>query len=74
METLFLVLAVFFFLQPTENPWYWLWALPFVCFARNRAWLLVSCWLFVYYVRFWLKYSEVNAFRLGLDLRKGRDL
>ena len=29
------VLACFLFLQPTCNPWYWLWAIPFTCFARN---------------------------------------
>lgn len=53
---LFLIMGVFFFLQPTQNPWYWLWAMPLVCFAKNRGWLFVSLILFVYYLRFW--YAE----------------
>ena len=50
---LFLTIGVFFYLQPTQNPWYWVWAMPLVCFAKNRGWLLVSLILFVYYLRFW---------------------
>jgi len=55
---LFLIMGIFFFLQPTQNPWYWLWAMPFVCFAKNRGWLFVSMALFVYYLRFW--FEETN--------------
>lgn len=60
----FLVIAIFFFLQPTQNPWYWLWAMPFACFARNRGWLLVSAFLFTYYLRFSFKRleGETNIF------------
>ena len=54
-NVLFLIMGVFFFLQPTQNPWYWLWAMPFVCFAKNRGWLFVSMALFVYYSRFWFQ-------------------
>jgi hypothetical protein len=50
----FLVLAWFWLLSPTQNPWYWTWALPLVMFARSRAWLAVSGVAMVYYVRFWL--------------------
>jgi len=53
LECFFFVLAMFFMLQPTQNPWYWLWSAPLVMFARNRGWLLVSAILFVYYLRFW---------------------
>ena len=57
---LFLIMGIFFFLQPTQNPWYWLWAMPFVCLAKNRGWLFVSMALFVYYLRFWFEeYNEV---------------
>ena len=55
---LFLTMGVFFYLQPTQNPWYWLWAMPLVCFAKNRGWLIVSLVLFIYYLRFW--YQEMN--------------
>lgn len=55
---LFLTMGVFFFLQPTQNPWYWLWAMPLVCFAKNRGWLFVSMILFVYYLRFWFTEKE----------------
>ena len=50
---LFLIIGIFFYLQPTQNPWYWLWAMPLVCFAKNKGWLLISLILFVYYLRFW---------------------
>ena len=55
MERLTWILAVFLFLQPTVNPWYWVWVAPLACFSRNKAWLLVSGLLLIYYVRFWFK-------------------
>ena len=60
LETTFLLVATFFVLQPTQNPWYWVWALPFVCFAKNRGWMLVSVCLFAYYFRFSFKFSELE--------------
>lgn len=54
----FAVIAVFFCLQPTQNPWYWTWAIPFLPFTRNRAWLGYSVFLFVYYSRFWFSQLE----------------
>ena len=56
LEYVFLTLAWFWFLLPTQNPWYWIWALPFVPFARNRVWLAVSGCVLLYYLRFWLGY------------------
>jgi hypothetical protein len=50
----FLILAWLWLLSPTQNPWYWTWALPLVMFARGRAWLAVSGLVMVYYLRFWL--------------------
>jgi hypothetical protein len=50
----FLTVAWFWLLLPTQNPWYWTWALPLLPFATNRAWLLMSGLAFVYYFRFWL--------------------
>jgi hypothetical protein len=69
---LFLIMGVFFFLQPTQNPWYWLWAMPLVCFAKNRGWLFVSTALFVYYMRFCFEeagqsYSFLSVNYVGVD-------
>jgi hypothetical protein len=52
----FLTIAWFWLLSPTQNPWYWTWALPLLPFARSRAWLAVSGLVLLYYVRFWLQY------------------
>lgn len=56
LEAVFLTIAWFWLLLPTQNPWYWAWAMPFLPFARSRAWLAVSGLVLVYYVRFWLLY------------------
>ncbi|MCI0455824.1 MAG: hypothetical protein L0Z62_02430 [Gemmataceae bacterium] len=60
-EAAFLTLAWFWLLAPTQFPWYWLWALPLIPFARGRAWLAVSGLVFVYYLRFWLYYHHDNT-------------
>ena len=52
LANFFFVLAAFLLLQPTVNPWYWLWALPLSMFAKNRGWLLLPALLFIYYLRF----------------------
>ncbi len=56
LEAAFLTLAWFWLLCPTQNPWYWLWSLPLLPFARNRVWLAVSGLVFLYYLRFWFAY------------------
>jgi hypothetical protein len=61
LESAFLTLAWFWLLSPTQNPWYWTWALPFLPFARGRAWLAVSGLVFAYYLRFWLLYHFADA-------------
>jgi hypothetical protein len=38
LEATFLTLAWFWLLLPTQNPWYLTWCLPFLPFARRRAW------------------------------------
>lgn len=55
-KSAFLTLAWFWLLSPTQNPWYWIWALPFLPFVRNRAWIAVSGLVLIYYMRFWLGY------------------
>jgi hypothetical protein len=58
-------LAWFWLLSPTQNPWYWAWALPFLPFARGRAWYAVSGLVMLYYFRFWLQYHYPEAPALG---------
>lgn len=53
----FLTIAWFWLLSPTQNPWYWLWALPLLPFVRNRAWLAISGLVLIYYLRFWFRYQ-----------------
>ncbi|MEJ7591210.1 MAG: hypothetical protein WKF77_06660 [Planctomycetaceae bacterium] len=57
LSLVFSTLAWFWMLSPTLNPWYWTWALPFVMFARNRGWFLVSSLVLLYYLRFWFGYQ-----------------
>jgi hypothetical protein len=65
IEGVFLTLAWFWLLAPTQNPWYWTWAIPFLPFAKNRAWLWVSGIVFAYYLRFWFTDHYSNAAVLG---------
>jgi len=58
-------IAWFWLLSPTQNPWYWTWAMPLVMFARCRAWLLVSGLALTYYLRFWLDFHFVETEVLG---------
>ena len=60
-EAAFLTIAWFWLLCPTQNPWYWTWALPLLPFARNRAWLAVSGLVLMYYLRFWFSYHWPGA-------------
>ena len=55
-EAGFLTVAWFWLLCPTQNPWYWTWALPLLPFARGRVWLALSGLVLMYYLRFWFSY------------------
>ena len=59
LEMVFLTIAWFWFLAPTQNPWYWTWALPWLVFCRNRIWFVVSVVAMVYYLRFFFEYHGV---------------
>lgn len=61
LEAVFLILAWLWLLSPTQNPWYWIWAIPFLPFARGKAWYAVSGLVFAYYLRFWLQYHYLTA-------------
>ena len=65
LRVAFLTLAWFWLLSPTQNPWYWTWALPLVMFAGSRAWLAVSGLTMIYYLRFWLGYHWPEEPLLG---------
>ena len=67
VEVAFLTIAWFWVLSPTQNPWYWTWALPLVPFARNRLWLAMSGLTMIYYLRFWFLYHtpDPEATRAG---------
>lgn len=67
LEAAFLTIAWFWLLAPTQNPWYWTWAVPLVPLARGRAWQAVSGLVFLSYLRFWLvyHYPEASVFGTG---------
>lgn len=52
----FIALAWFWLLSPTQNPWYWTWAMPFLVLVRGRTWFFVSGMALIYYIRFWFRY------------------
>ncbi len=56
LRAAFLTVAWFWLLSPTQNLWYWTWAMPLVVFARSRVWLAVSGLALADYLRFWLGY------------------
>jgi hypothetical protein len=56
LEIVFLTIAWFWLLAPTQNPWYWTWALPMLCFCRNPAWYLFAVTALAYYLRFYCEY------------------
>ena len=62
----FLTLAWFWLLCPTQNPWYWTWALSLLPFARSRVWLAIGGLTMLYYLRFWLTYHFPNTAVLDL--------
>lgn len=61
----FLTVAWFWLLSPAQNPWYWIWALPLVGFARSRVWLAMGGLVLIYYSRFWFHTQWPNEGVLG---------
>jgi hypothetical protein len=45
----FVVIATGLLVAPTLYPWYVAWIVPFLCFYRNRAWILFTGLVFVSY-------------------------
>jgi hypothetical protein len=65
MASAFLTIAWFWLLLPTQNPWYWTWALPLLPFTRSRVWWALSALAFIYYLRFWFVSQYANTPLLG---------
>jgi hypothetical protein len=59
------IAVVFLFLQPTVNPWYWIWIAPLACLSRNAGWLIVAGCLMIYYCRFWFQALEGSFLLAG---------
>lgn len=59
------VVFAFLMLQPTVNPWYWVWAIPFTCFISRWGWVGVSAVLTTYYLRFWFREASIGFDFLG---------
>ncbi len=45
----FMAIGAFLILTPTLHPWYLTWIIPFLCFNKNRAWLLLTGTVICYY-------------------------
>ena len=56
LEMVFLTIAWFWLLAPTQNPWYWTWALPWLMFCRSRIWYVMAVIAMAYYLRFYFEY------------------
>ena len=69
LRVVFLTLAWFWLLSPTQNPWYWTWAMPFLVFAKSRIWFLVAGAVMAYYLRFYFEYHFTGHDVLGTGLQ-----
>ena len=45
----FVAIGTFLVLTPTLHPWYLTWIVPFLCFNKNRAWLVLTGTVICYY-------------------------
>jgi len=45
----FVAIGTFLILVPTLHPWYLTWIIPFLCFNKNRAWLVLTGTVICYY-------------------------
>ncbi len=46
-------LGVILLMGPVLNPWYVTWLVPFLCFERRPAWLVLTGTVAISYVYFW---------------------
>jgi len=45
----FVAIGTFLIFSPTLHPWYLTWIVPFLCFNKNRAWLILTGTVVCYY-------------------------
>lgn len=65
------IVALLFFLSPTQFPWYWLWMLPLLTLRPSLPLLLYTPLLFLYYARDHFEYiGDVRAFDNGFVWRQ----
>ncbi len=60
VKKILILLSAFFLLSPTQYPWYFISLLPFLTFYPNRALLLLSSLLSLYYLEFYFIYHKFN--------------
>ena len=72
-DGVFLSLAWFWFLSPTQNPWYWTWAMAALVLVRNRWWFAISGLSLLYYLRFYFQYEWPSKEALGANWQ-GKDV
>ena len=60
LGSIFAVLGALFILSPVGFPWYFVWCVPLLPFARRKSWYLLTGLLFVYYLRFWFAYGTAE--------------
>ena len=57
LGSIFAVLAALFILSPVGFPWYFVWCVPLLPFARRKSWYLLTGLVSLYYLRFWFAYG-----------------
>lgn len=56
------IIAVLFFLSPTQFPWYYLWVMPLLALYPRPSLILMSMLLPIYYLRFYFKSQQQVGF------------
>ncbi len=73
LEGTFYALVALFLLSPTANPWYLLWAVPFLPWCRQFAWFVLTGLVLQYYVRFWFLYHYPEGALVPCTSMEGRE-
>jgi len=81
LQASFLTLAWGWLLSSAQNPWYLIWALPFMVFARCRSWFLLPGLVLLYYTSPWLEgdwetalvWLEYVPFFVALSIEASRE-
>ena len=57
----FLIIGSILIFSPNAYPWYFTWIIPFLCFERNPAWLLLTILQFLSY-KVLIEYQDYGIF------------